>query len=120
MSESSPAIHEPRLNDSLVGAPEQYLTPDERPSLDEARAWCHQLTTTHYENFHVATFFLPKLVRPHFESLYAFCRMSDDLGDLVQGRIVQGKTLHEDLEGAAIALVGVLRLEHVEAQLAGR
>ena len=32
---------------------------EERPTLDEARAWCHQLATSHYENFHVATFFLP-------------------------------------------------------------
>ena len=68
---------------SLDGAPEEYLTPQDRPTLDEARAWCHQLATSHYENFHVATFFLPSLVRPHFEGLYAFCRVSDDLGDEV-------------------------------------
>jgi squalene synthase HpnC len=70
---------------SLAGAPAQYLPPgpDDRPTLDEARAWCHALATSHYENFHVATFFLPKRVRPHFESLYAFCRVSDDLGDEV-------------------------------------
>ena len=69
--------------DSLDGAPAEYLTPEDRPTLDEARAWCHQLATSHYENFHVATFFLPRRVRPHFESLYAFCRVSDDLGDEV-------------------------------------
>jgi squalene synthase HpnC len=69
--------------DSLAGAPPAYETPDDRPTLDEARAWCHSLATTHYENFHVATFFLPKRVRPHFESVYAFCRVSDDLGDEV-------------------------------------
>ncbi len=67
----------------LQGAPEQYITPDERPSLDEALAWCRKLATTHYENFHVATFFLPQRVRPHFWSLYAFCRIADDLGDEV-------------------------------------
>jgi squalene synthase HpnC len=69
--------------DPLVGAPPAYLTPPDRPTLDEARAWCHELATSHYENFHVATFFLPKRVRPHFESVYAFCRVSDDLGDEV-------------------------------------
>ena len=69
--------------DPLAGAPPAYLTPLDRPSLDEARAWCHELATSHYENFHVATFFLPKRVRPHFESVYAFCRVSDDLGDEV-------------------------------------
>ena len=68
---------------SLQGAPPAYLTPEERPTLDEARAWCRELTTSHYENFHVATFFLPKKVRPHFESIYAYCRVSDDLGDEV-------------------------------------
>ncbi|HEY5054932.1 MAG TPA: squalene synthase HpnC [Acidobacteriaceae bacterium] len=68
---------------ALAGSPAQYITPDERPTLDEALAWCRQLATSHYENFHVATFFLPQRVRPHFWSLYAFCRVSDDLGDEV-------------------------------------
>ncbi|MCU1321568.1 MAG: squalene synthase HpnC [Acidobacteriaceae bacterium] len=67
----------------LEGAPEAYLLPEDRPTLAEARAWCRELTTSHYENFHVATFFLPKKVRPHFESIYAYCRVSDDLGDEV-------------------------------------
>jgi squalene synthase HpnC len=69
--------------DALTGAPAAYLTPEDRPTLEEARAWCHTLATTHYENFHVATFFLPKRLRPHFDSVYAFCRVSDDLGDEV-------------------------------------
>jgi squalene synthase HpnC len=78
--ETKPAVP---LADSLAGAPPEYLTPELKPTLEEARAWCHTLATTHYENFHVATFFLPKRVRPHFESVYAFCRVSDDLGDEV-------------------------------------
>jgi squalene synthase HpnC len=71
------------LDDRLLGAPELYLTPATRPSLAEAQIWCKTLTTTHYENFHVATFFLPASLRPHFHSVYAFCRTSDDLGDEV-------------------------------------
>jgi squalene synthase HpnC len=67
----------------LLGAPPEYLTPLERPTLAEAQAWCRQLATSHYENFHVATFFLPRKVRPHFESIYAYCRVADDLGDEV-------------------------------------
>jgi squalene synthase HpnC len=54
-----------------------------RPTLAEAQAWCRHLATTHYENFHVATWFLPKRVRPYFESIYAFSRVADDLGDEV-------------------------------------
>jgi squalene synthase HpnC len=68
---------------ALLGAPHQYLTPLERPSREEAKAWCRELTRSHYENFHVATVFLPRNVRPHFESVYAYCRVADDLGDEV-------------------------------------
>ena len=71
------------LDDRLLDAPEIYLTPAVRPSLADAQAWCKQLATSHYENFHVATFFLPRALRPHFHSVYAFCRTSDDLGDEV-------------------------------------
>lgn len=68
---------------ALLGAPPAYLTPLERPTLQEAQAWCRQLATSHYENFHVATWFLPRKVRPHFESIYAYSRVADDLGDEV-------------------------------------
>jgi squalene synthase HpnC len=68
---------------ALIGGPPEYLTPLDRPTLLEAQAWCRHLTTTHYENFHVATFFLPRKMRPHFESIYAYCRVADDLGDEV-------------------------------------
>ena len=63
--------------------PAGYRIPSVAPTLEEARAWCRQLAETHYENFHVASWFLPKAVRPHFHSIYAYCRVSDDLGDEV-------------------------------------
>lgn len=63
--------------------PPSYRFPDKTPSLDEALAWCRHLAETHYENFHVATWFLPEPLRPHFQSIYAYCRVSDDLGDEV-------------------------------------
>lgn len=71
------------VDTQLLGAPELYRTPAQRPSLAEAQAWCKTLATTHYENFHVATLFLPTQLRPHFHSVYSFCRTSDDLGDEV-------------------------------------
>ncbi|HEY9125598.1 MAG TPA: squalene synthase HpnC [Acidobacteriaceae bacterium] len=61
--------------------PAEYRIPEVAPSLDEARAWCKNLAETHYENFHVASWFLPKALRPHFHAIYAYCRVSDDLGD---------------------------------------
>ena len=63
--------------------PASYRIPDKAPTLAEARAWCKHLAETHYENFHVASWFLPEALRPHFHAIYAYCRVSDDLGDEV-------------------------------------
>jgi len=75
-------------NDALLqrgwaALPASYRMPDAVPTLEQARAWCKQLAESHYENFHVATWFLPKALRPHFHAIYAYCRISDDLGDEV-------------------------------------
>jgi squalene synthase HpnC len=63
--------------------PAEYRIPERAPTLDEARTYCRRLAESHYENFHVASWFLPKRLRPHFHSIYAYCRISDDLGDEV-------------------------------------
>ncbi len=49
--------------------------------VDEAFAYCQQLALAHYENFSVVTGLVPKSLRPHFCSIYAYCRWSDDLAD---------------------------------------
>jgi len=61
--------------------PPEYRMPEHPPTLAEAQEWCQRLAETHYENFHVASWFLPKRLRRHFHSVYAYCRVSDDLGD---------------------------------------
>ncbi len=63
--------------------PAEYAIPATAPGLDEAREYCARLARTHYENFSVATWFLPKRLRQHFCNVYAYCRISDDLGDEV-------------------------------------
>jgi squalene synthase HpnC len=63
--------------------PAAYAIPATAPSLDEAREYCARLARTHYENFSVASWFLPRRLRQHFFNVYAYCRISDDLGDEV-------------------------------------
>lgn len=63
--------------------PSSYRIPEHTPSLEEAQQYCRELAESHYENFHVASWFLPKRLRPHFHSIYAYCRIADDLGDEV-------------------------------------
>jgi squalene synthase HpnC len=63
--------------------PESYRIPATAPALEDARRYCERLAKTHYENFSVATWFLPRRLRQHFYNVYAYCRISDDLGDEV-------------------------------------
>lgn len=61
--------------------PAEYAIPAHAPTLPEAYSYCERLARSHYENFSVATWFLPKRLRQHFYNVYAYCRISDDLGD---------------------------------------
>jgi len=61
--------------------PSEYAIPEVAPSLAEAQEYCRELARSHYENFSVATWFLPQPLRQHFYNVYAYCRISDDLGD---------------------------------------
>jgi len=63
--------------------PAAYAIPASAPTLAEAREYCSRLARSHYENFSVATWFLPQRLRQHFYNVYAYCRISDDLGDEV-------------------------------------
>jgi squalene synthase HpnC len=86
---SASAAHTPSedlLARGWAALPASYRIPDVAPTLEEALAYCRRLAESHYENFHVATWFLPKALRPHFHSIYAYCRISDDLGDEVPDR----------------------------------
>lgn len=63
--------------------PSEYAIPERAPSEAEAREYCRRLARSHYENFSVASWFLPARLRQHFFNVYAYCRISDDLGDEV-------------------------------------
>jgi squalene synthase HpnC len=114
-------------NDALLrrgwaALPASYRMPDVAPTIEEARAWCKLLAESHYENFHVATWFLPKALRPHFHAIYAYCRISDDLGDEVGDQSAAlalldlwGKELDACYEGRARHPVFVALAETIRA-----
>ena len=80
------AVQSRRLPTAALGwsrLPASYAIPANPPTLDQARQYCAALARTHYENFSVATWFLPRRLRQHFFNVYAYCRISDDLGDEV-------------------------------------
>jgi squalene synthase HpnC len=71
------------LRSAWSALPPEYAIPEQAPSEAEARAYCRRLARSHYENFSVASWFLPERLRQHFFNVYAYCRISDDLGDEV-------------------------------------
>ena len=75
--------------------PAEYAIPPRAPSLADAYSYCERLARTHYENFSVATWFLPKRLRQHFFNVYAYCRISDDLGDETGSRAASLQLLDE-------------------------
>jgi squalene synthase HpnC len=73
MTERPPAIElPPSLAFDADGRP---------PAPDEARAFCRRLALSHYENFTVASWLLPRRLRQPFFNVYAYCRGADDLAD---------------------------------------
>jgi squalene synthase HpnC len=50
-------------------------------TVPEAERYTRRLATTHYENFHVVSFLLPKHLHQDFYNVYAYCRSADDLAD---------------------------------------
>jgi squalene synthase HpnC len=82
-SNDSQSLYPPSALRGWARLPSEYAIPKIAPSLSEAQKYCRQLARTHYENFSVATWFLPKHLRQHFCNVYAYCRISDDLGDEV-------------------------------------
>ncbi|MGA2909578.1 MAG: squalene synthase HpnC [Terracidiphilus sp.] len=102
--------------------PPAYRIPDVAPTLDQARDYCRHLAETHYENFHVVTWFLPARLQPHFHSIYAYCRISDDLGDEVPDKSAAlalldlwGRELDACYEGRARHPVFVALAETIRA-----
>ncbi len=50
-------------------------------ALDEAYRFCERLATSHYENFTIASWLMPRAMRPHMYAIYAYARCADDFAD---------------------------------------
>jgi len=79
----------PGARDSLGGPSAQSMTAtDGSPrtrsnpvSLAEAYEHCARIAHSHYENFTVASWLMPRRMRPHMYAIYAYARIADDFAD---------------------------------------
>ncbi len=57
-----------------------------RAELAAAYAFCGDLARSHYENFTVASWLMPRAMRPHMHAIYAYARIADDYADEERSR----------------------------------
>jgi phytoene synthase len=84
-----------------MNAPLLPLAATDAAALAAAYAHCVRLATSHYENFTVGSWLLPRRLRQPLAALYAFARVADDVAD----------------EGDASAADRLAQLDAWEAQL---
>lgn len=98
-------------------------------SVSDAFAHCEALTRAHYENFPVGSLLIPKHLRPHIHSIYAFARTADDFADepgmtsrerlehLDQWKVHLDTCLTTPTEPIFIALAETIRSQNLPIQL---
>lgn len=65
---------------SLPNSPKTTEHP-EACGVEQAFAFCQRMAESHYENFPVGSLLIPKRLRKHVYSIYAFARVADDFAD---------------------------------------
>lgn len=71
-------------NESVVASTLHKIEVPPQPSAAEiasAYAYCGRLARSHYENFTIASWLMPRAMRPHMHAIYAFARIADDFAD---------------------------------------
>jgi squalene synthase HpnC len=76
------------MRTQAAGAPDASAAPIMMPaaaqaptSLSEAYRFCKRLATSHHENFTIASWLMPRAMRPHMYAIYAYARCADDFAD---------------------------------------
>jgi squalene synthase HpnC len=64
-----------------AAVPSAPLEPRSAATLAEAYDFCLRLVRSHYENFTVASWLMPRAMRKHMHAIYAYARMADDFAD---------------------------------------
>jgi len=102
----------------------RFAPPDGAPpgpwTSTNAYRWCERMAATHYENFPVASKFLPAHLRPHIAAIYAFARTADDFEAGTAAAACGGVTTICDYAWQAKGQTLAATIETWKAKAAGR
>ena len=79
--DASPSPEVGAILDGPAGEPAAFPFPRLATSLAESYAWCRRCTRRSHSNFYLSFFTLPRRLFADMCVLYAFLRVSDDIGD---------------------------------------
>jgi len=66
----------------VTAVPDLVMSADrETPGLPEAYDFCARIARSHYENFTIASWLMPREMRKHMYAIYAYARIADDFAD---------------------------------------
>lgn len=70
------------MNGAAAASTAAAPAPNGDPSqVAAAYAWCAKLARSHYENFTIASWLMPRPMRRHVYAIYAYARIADDFAD---------------------------------------
>lgn len=72
---------------------------------EPARRYCQRLARSHYENFTVGSWLVPRDKLRHIYAVYAFCRTVDDLGD--EATMGQGNSPPPEIDTVSLLAAGL-------------
>jgi squalene synthase HpnC len=75
------AVNGRAITDSAASVVNGDWNPHEPVTLADAYAYCSKIARTHYENFTIASWLMPRRMRPHMHVIYAYARIADDFAD---------------------------------------
>ncbi len=76
-----PSARRPEKGEGILLPPDVAVPLERSWTEAEAFEYCRALTKSHYENFPVGSFLVPRSHQPAVHSLYAFMRTADDFSD---------------------------------------
>ena len=67
--------------DARAAAASPPASEPDAAALTQAYEFCARVARSHYENFTVASWLMPRAMRKHMHAIYAYARMADDFAD---------------------------------------